>query len=163
MAESETDLLLRCLAGQRRHVLGTLEGLTEEQLHRAVLPSGWNCLGAVRHLALEVEQFWFQGIVAGERVDTDAMDTAWKVGPEVPAETVLQQYREEIAKSNAIISATPLDSLASWWPSEFVGDGERQSLRAIVLHALTDTATHAGQLDAVRELLDGKQWLVLNG
>lgn len=26
-------------------------------MHRAVLPSGWNALGLVRHLALDVEQF----------------------------------------------------------------------------------------------------------
>jgi hypothetical protein len=29
------------------------------------------------------------------------------------------------------------------------------------MHVLVETATHAGQLDAVRELLDGRQYIVL--
>jgi hypothetical protein len=35
------------------------------------------------------------------------------------------------------------------------------SLREIVLHVLAETATHAGHLDAARELIDGKLHLVL--
>jgi len=34
-------------------------------------------------------------------------------------------------------------------------------LREILLHVITETACHAGHLDAARELIDGKQWLVL--
>ncbi len=30
------------------------------------------------------------------------------------------------------------------------------------VHALVDTVTHAGHLDIVRELVDGKQFLVLD-
>ena len=33
------------------------------------LPSGWTCLGLVRHLALDVERFRFRSIIAGEPVD----------------------------------------------------------------------------------------------
>jgi hypothetical protein len=29
-----------------------------------------------------------------------------------------------------------------------------------MLHVITETAIHAGHLDAVRELIDGRQWLV---
>jgi hypothetical protein len=31
-----------------------------------------------------------------------------------------------------------------------------------MLHVLTDAACHAGQLDIVRELRDGRQWLVVD-
>jgi hypothetical protein len=31
-----------------------------------------------------------------------------------------------------------------------------------MLHVITDTAGHAGQLDIVRELRDGRQWLVVD-
>ena len=34
-------------------------------------------------------------------------------------------------------------------------------LRDTVLHVLTETACHAGHLDTVRELIDGRTWLVL--
>jgi hypothetical protein len=33
-------------------------------------------------------------------------------------------------------------------------------LRRIILHVITGTATHAGHLDAARELLDGETWLI---
>jgi len=32
-----------------------------------------------------------------------------------------------------------------------------------VLHVITETATHAGHLDAVRELIDGRTWMILTG
>jgi hypothetical protein len=31
----------------------------------------------------------------------------------------------------------------------------------MMLHVITETCLHAGHLDAVRELIDGHQWLVL--
>ena len=34
-------------------------------------------------------------------------------------------------------------------------------LRVVMLHVLKETACHAGHLDAVRELIDGRQWIVL--
>jgi Protein of unknown function (DUF664) len=34
-------------------------------------------------------------------------------------------------------------------------------VREVILHVTTETAVHAGHLDAVRELIDGRQWLVL--
>jgi hypothetical protein len=34
-------------------------------------------------------------------------------------------------------------------------------MRAIALHVITETACHAGHLDAARELLDGRTWLRL--
>jgi hypothetical protein len=30
------------------------------------------------------------------------------------------------------------------------------------MHVITETATHAGHMDAARELIDGRQWLVLD-
>ena len=35
------------------------------------------------------------------------------------------------------------------------------TVRAIMLHMIVETSTHAGHLDATRELLDGKQHMVL--
>jgi len=32
-----------------------------------------------------------------------------------------------------------------------------------MLHVIVETACHAGHLDAVRELIDGRRWLVLTG
>ena len=33
-------------------------------------------------------------------------------------------------------------------------------LRTVLLHVITETAVHAGHLDAVREMIDTRQWIV---
>ena len=160
----ETKTLLAYLNAQRDHALGILEDLDEESLRRPLLPSGWSCLGLIQHLALDVERFWFRAVVAGEQAAIDELDditNAWQVGADVPATTVFEVYQREIDRANTIISATPLDAAPAWWPGERFGDWRLHTVREIILHVMTETACHAGHLDAARELIDGKLWLVL--
>jgi Protein of unknown function (DUF664) len=35
-------------------------------------------------------------------------------------------------------------------------------LREILLHVIAETGCHGGHLDAARELIDGRQWIVLS-
>jgi Protein of unknown function (DUF664). len=167
LPEQETALLKSYLDAQRDHILGILEGLDDDALRRTVLPSGWTCLGLVHHLALDVERFWFRAVVAGEQMIVDGLtgtsDNAWDVGMEVSAESVLSLYRQEIEQANAVIDATPLDSGPVWWPGDLFGDWRIENLRQVMLHVIVETACHAGHLDAVRELIDGRRWLVLTG
>jgi Protein of unknown function (DUF664) len=163
MTMTERDLLRVRLEGQRRHVLGNLEDLNEEALRRPVLPSGWNCLGLIGHLTNDVERFWFRCVVAGEQdaiVETMSKRNAWDVGTDSMANDVLSDYRDEIAKSTAIIASSSLDATLAWWPEGVFGTWRLHTVREVVLHVIVETATHAGQLDAVRELIDGKQWTV---
>ena len=71
---ARTDTLQSWLTGQRRHVLGILEGLDDADLRRPVLPSGWSCLDMIKHLTYDEEIFWFRAVVAGEQ---EAID-CWK-------------------------------------------------------------------------------------
>lgn len=158
----ERDILLACLNAQRQHIMSILEGLDETDLHRATLSSGWTCLGLVQHLTLDVERFWFGCVVANEPAAHAAMiDHAWKVDAGASSITILEAYRTACEQSNATIAATALDAAPAWWPTELFGDFRMDSLREIMLHVITETATHAGHLDIVRELIDGRQWLVL--
>jgi hypothetical protein len=52
---AELEALNQALDSQRGHVLGILEGLSDQDLRRPVLPSGWSCLELVRHLTVDVE------------------------------------------------------------------------------------------------------------
>ena len=162
---AERASLADWLGGQREHVLGILEGLDDAQLHRAMLPSGWTFLGMVQHLAFDVERYWFRCIIGGESltiVGTEPEDRPnyWEIADDVDARQLLATYRDEIERSNAIISATPLDQPPAqrdeWW-----GDWEVPDLRFVLLHVLAETACHAGHLDAARELVDGRKWLSL--
>lgn len=136
-----------------------LDGLPEDDLRRPVLPSGWASIGLVQHLTLDVERFWFRNVFAGEAVDQP--EDAWHVGPDVPVQDVLDLYRHEIELANAFISSVSLDSPPVNWPERWP-DWRYEDVREAVLHAITETACHAGHLDAARELLDGKTWLVLD-
>jgi hypothetical protein len=155
-------LLAEALDIQREHVLGILEGLDGAAFHRVVLPSGWSCLGLVHHLALDVERFWFRQVVAGEPMaEQDDGRSAWEVDPGTPHEEVVALYRSEIGKADAIVAATPLDAPPRHWPDHFDPSFTLPNLHAVLLHVITETACHAGHLDAARELIDGRTWLIL--
>jgi uncharacterized damage-inducible protein DinB len=152
----ERAALLEWLTDQRQHVLGVLRGLSEEQLRRPVLPSGWTCLGLVRHLAVDVERFWFRGVIAGEPIDLDD-PTGWETSAG-PAEAVFELYREEIAAADAVLATADLDAPPARWP-EYFANWRLNDGREVILHAITETAVHAGHLDAARELIDGRTWM----
>lgn len=158
-----TAALLKSLEAQRAHVLGAAEQLDAASLRKPVLPSGWSCLGLVQHLAVDVERFWFGQVMAGEPFAdaSQGEESAWTVAPETPPDEVLGRYRAEIERANDVIGTTALDAAPSQWP-DFFGDWRLPDLRAVLLHVITETACHAGHLDAARELLDGSTWLVLD-
>jgi hypothetical protein len=112
---------------------------------------------------LDVERFWFLAVVAGDRRtigELDAGDDSWNVSAGVSGAAVFERYLAAAEASNQIIESISLDSKPLWWPTEEFGDWRLKSLREIVLHVIEETACHAGHLDVMRELLDGKQWIV---
>jgi hypothetical protein len=138
-------------------VLGVLTGLSEEDLRRPVLPSGWTCLALVRHLSVDVERFWLRAVAAGEPLPLDD-DTGWRVQPGDSAESVLGLYRQETAASDAVLAGLDLNAPPARWPDYF-SEWRLRDLREVILHTITETAVHAGHLDAARELLDGRTWV----
>lgn len=165
----ERQLLLGKLAAQRRHVLAALEGLSDAQLRRPVLPSGWSCLGLVRHLTLSDERYWFETVVGGAPVDYwpdeaegRAVAADWWVGNDESAADVLDAYRSAIARADELVATRELDEAPRvtepWWEAAGLIFPD---LRSVVVHMIVETATHAGHLDAAREMLDGHQHLVL--
>ncbi len=163
---AEIRTLLSYLNAQRQHVLGILEGIEEEDLRRQILPSGWTCLGLIRHLTLDVEQFWFRGIVAGDQDVIDRLaaghESSWIVGGDIPASDVFDAYRRQIERANAILTIASPDATLAWWPEGLFGDWRLDTVREVILHVFTETACHAGHLDAAREIIDGRQWMVLD-
>jgi len=155
------DLLLATLRAQRRRVLSTLDGLPDDALTRSVVPSGWSPLGMVRHLTFDVEQFWFRGVVAGEDLSLPTDDDVWHPTPWPSRRSVVDEYEEAAARSDAVIEATPLDAFPPARALSTYPGAPNRSLLATVTHVITETATHAGHLDIARELIDGHQHLVL--
>jgi hypothetical protein len=159
--DAEAEVLVEFLENQRAAVFAKIDGLSDDALHRAVFPSGWSCLGLVQHLAMDDERYWFRWIAAGEQVELSTSDVEgaqWSVDPDRTSGQVLDLYRDEIGRANAIVAMTPLDTPPRRqdprWP-----DWKIPNLRWIILHMIEETARHAGHLDTARELLDGSTGL----
>jgi len=117
----------------------------------------------VQHLTLDVEDLWFRQVVAGETDDPGSEEhfqSSWQVAPQVRLEAVFDRCRQAIKRSNQVIVNTALEAELGAWP-DFFGEWRLPNLRAVVLHVITETACHAGHLDADREMLDGRKWLTL--
>jgi hypothetical protein len=141
---------------------GTIEwkvsGMSDEDLRRVVVPSGWSPLGMVKHLGY-VERNWFHDKLAGEPqipgpwTDEDP-DADFRVEPDETTQEILAFYRSECDRSRSIAAGHSLDDLAAEWPADRPPE-RRPNLRWIYVHLIEETARHAGHLDVAREQIDG--------
>jgi uncharacterized damage-inducible protein DinB len=156
--DDERTALHRFLEAQRASVLAIIDGLDERALTTAVLPSGWTPLGLVEHLG-HAERHWFGEIALGSAgpLPWPEDDAAPLTTPRSPA-AVLAFYRDQCDRSDAVLASLPLSSPPGARHPDPLGD-EITDLRRIVLHMIEETARHAGHLDVVRELLDGRTGL----
>ena len=155
--------LLRYLQRSRSAVLWKLQGLSDHDVRRPLTPTGTNLLGVVKHLAM-VELGYF-GEVFGR---TPQVSVVWWADDEAAMSTVpnidlyasAEQTRDEVLRlfdeagrnTVATVAALDLDS-----PGSVPGWGEQGAvtLHRILVHMVDETARHTGQLDILRELLDG--------
>ena len=135
----------------RATLLWKLDGLSDDDLRRSLVPSGWSLLGMVKHIAY-VERSWFQNVFLGEDVFfpwTDAdRDADWRIEPGETTAAVLDFYRAECARSREIVAAAAWDDIAA-------RPDLARSLGWILTHMVEETARHCGHADLVREMLDG--------
>jgi hypothetical protein len=160
----ERDALLESLRDMRAHVTMTLDGLSAVELLTPMLPSGWSCLGLVRHLAKDVEEFWFCDVVAGEPFDDEEFGTssvaAWRVAPDVDPADVFHRYAIACEHATEIIETSALEARLAHWP-EYFPNQWLFNVRDVLHHVIGETAVHCGHLDVARELLDGRQFMVM--
>ena len=157
---TESDLkadLRRYLQDERDALLWKLDGLSEYDARRPLVPTGTNLLGLVKHVT-GVEMGYFGGIFGRPFPDPMPWDesdpmTDMFAGPEESRESIIALYRRVWAHSDATIDALPLDAVGyvSWWPA----DRNKVTLGHILVRVATETARHAGHADIVRELIDG--------
>ena len=156
---SQTADLQRYLQIAREALLWKLDGLSEYDIRRPLVPTGTNLLGLVKHVA-SVEAGYLGdtfGRPFGEPlpwIDEDAELNAdmWAT-PEESRADIVGLYHRVWANSDATIEALPLDALGQvpWWPD----DRREVTLHRILIHVIAETNRHAGHADIVRELIDG--------
>lgn len=155
---AEREMLETFLDFYRETILWKVSGMSEEDIRKVIVPSGWSPLGMVKHLVF-VEQNWFQTRFAGEKglavpwTDDDP-DADFRVEPNETTEQILQFYRDACERARAAAAGASLDDLAVEWPADRPPE-KRPNLRWIYVHMIEETARHAGHLDVVRELIDG--------
>jgi uncharacterized damage-inducible protein DinB len=152
------ELLVAYLDRYRDAVVHKLEGLSEEQLRRSVLPSGWTALELVHHLTF-VERRWLSWGFLAEPMDdpwgdADPATGRWRVPGDFTSDEVLSRYGAVRDRSRQIVAAAEPAAVARTG-GRFVSASSPPTLGWILFHLLQEYARHVGQLDVVRELIDG--------
>src|SRR5690606_36961995 len=165
-ASDDKAVLHRYLRTGREALLWKLEGLSEYDVRRPLVPTGTNLLGLVKHLA-GVEAGYF-GDTFGRSFgismpwtndDAEANADMWATAEE-SRESIIDLYQRVTALADATIDALPLDApgRVPWWQ----GDRSAVTLQLILVHMIAETHRHAGHADIVRELIDGAAGLRLD-
>jgi uncharacterized damage-inducible protein DinB len=158
-ADPKADLQ-RYLQAARESLLWKLEGLSEYDVRRPLVPTGTNLLGVVKHVA-SVEAGYLGatfGRPFGEHFpwfDDGAEPNAdmWATANESRA-SIVDLYRRVWAHSDATVAALDLSATGQvpWWPEE----RREVTLHRVLVHMIAETERHAGHADVVRELIDGE-------
>jgi hypothetical protein len=159
MPPDAKDTLARNLQIARDAMVWKLDGLSEYDIRRPMVPTGTNLLGLVKHVASVeagylgdsfgrpfAEQFpWFAE-------DAEPNADMWATADE-SRDQIVGLYHRVWANSDATVTALELDAVGKvpWWPAE----RSDVTLHQILVHMIAETNRHAGHADIVRELVDG--------
>lgn len=177
--DGRTELLAE-LALAREVLIGTTEGLTDEQVGERPTASSL-CLGAlIKHVA-STEAAWGRFVVEG----TSAMamelpegvtwqdifaGTAhtwpqWAIDRQndfqmLPGDTrdsVIQKYRDVATRTEEIIAGVADLSRTTPLPeAPWNEPGASHSVRRVLIHLVAETSQHAGHAEIIRESIDGR-------
>lgn len=147
--DASFDEQVRAFIDQHRAMLaGCLDGLTEDEARRSLVPSRTTLLGLVKHAAF-VERVWFGEAATGvPRLEMGL--------PATPDESFVLTAEDTIASVLAAHAAAVADSRAAveGLTHEAVFPGNKRGplpLRWIQLHVLRELAQHCGHAEILRE------------
>ena len=142
---------------QRDALIAKVEDLTDEQARMTPTVSSLSLLSLLKHSVIW-ERRWFQVVVAGRRfpnewpdVRSGQVDETFQLTADDTIETVVADYRDQIAVANEILGVCDLEAPCAW--PEMAG----QNPRWVALHLIEETARHAGHADIIREAIDGRR------
>jgi hypothetical protein len=134
----------------RRALNACLDGLTEEQARRSLVPSRTTLLGLVKH-ATFVEKVWFdEAITCRPRAEIGipaTPDESFILDDADTIDSVQRTHREACESSRLATTSLGLDDMLR---------GNRRGplpLRWVYLHMLRELAQHCGHADILREQL----------
>ena len=132
----------------RRALNACLDGLTEEQARRSLVPSRTTLLGLVKH-ATFVEKVWFdEAVTCRSRAEIGipaTPDDSFVLEDGETIATVQEEHGEACEASRRATASLDLDDVVR---------GNRRGplpLRWVYLHMLRELAQHCGHADILRE------------
>jgi uncharacterized damage-inducible protein DinB len=152
---SRAELFLGYLDYFRDAVAARVAALSDDELRRSRLPSGWTPLELVNHLS-HVERRWLEWGFEGRAMDdpwADERDGRWWVDPSRSASDVLAALHEQAGRSRAVVRRHALDEVGA--PGPRWDGAQPATLERVLFHLLQEYARHAGHLDVVSELAGG--------
>jgi uncharacterized damage-inducible protein DinB len=150
-ALDERSTLESFLDDYRDIVVRKVSNLSDADARRRLVASPTTVGGLIKHLRW-AEYGWFEQLLQ-ERSDDNRRrhERSWEfefvAGESLP--TLITEYQAQCAESRRIAARYPLDHVV---PHRRIG---QVSVRWIYVHMLEETARHTGQLDILREQLDG--------
>ena len=143
----ERTLLEGMVDRQRAEIAQVLDGLTETDARRRLVPSLTTPLGLVKHCTF-VEKVWFHSRVADVPRDEigipHEVDRSFLLEPTETIASIRDGFWAACARSREIASAHDLDETFDW-------RGQAVSLRYIYAHLIAEYARHAGHGDILVE------------
>ena len=159
------DHLRHYLHTGRDALLWKLDGLSEYDVRRPLVPTGTNLLGLLKHTGGVVAEYFglcfdrpFPEPMPWMGEDAETNSDFWATAEESRAD-IVGFYQRAWAHADATIDALPGDAIGAvpWW------GGEAVTLEQIMVHVTAEVHRHAGHADLVRELIDGSAGLSARG
>ena len=156
---TERETVIAFLDYYRELLIDKASGLTDSQLHTTLDPSTLTLGGLINHMAL-VEDDWFTSDFAGKDLSEPWASAPWDEDRDwefnsavsVPTTELFDRYRAAIDRSNYVVSQVKdLGDVSAKANRE----GEKWSMRWILVHMIEETARHCGHADLIREFIDG--------
>jgi hypothetical protein len=126
----------------------TLNGLTEDQARRQLVPSATTLLGLLKHVTW-MQRVWFEECVGGtsrrELGLAQSPDESFQLADHDTGASVTTAHQKACARARAAVADLPLDAVVT---------GHRagpRTLRWVYLQVLRELAQHCGHADILRE------------
>ncbi|QQQ78327.1 DinB family protein [Saccharothrix sp. 6-C] len=132
----------------RAAIEAALDGLSEDQARRRLVPSATTLLGLLKHVTW-MQRVWFEECVGGtSRRELGLVgnpDESFRLSDDDTVASVTAAHREACATARAAVADLPLDAVVT---------GHRtgpRTLHWVYLQVLRELAQHCGHADILRE------------
>lgn len=132
----------------RTAVERTLDGLTDEQARRRLVPSATTLLGLLKHVTW-MQRVWFEECIGGrsrrELGLVNSPDESFRLADDDTIVGVREAYRHACATARTTVAHLPLDAVVTGHR------GGPRTVHWVYLQVLRELAHHCGHADILRE------------